>query len=264
MRATVSGFTWMKALSTVATTALALAVGCGGDGDGTIAKVVPVAPVVQPVLPPVVEPPIVDPIVEIGQVQPAPVATLDLPATYQERVELAKQLARQGKHDDAITMYEGALALEPHAAPMIELARIALTRGDSKLARKHVEAALELAPESSGGWNTLGRVELMEGDLREAVTAFSRATELNESNGYAWNNLGLTFLQLRDYESAVHALERATASADVETYMWNNLGVAYEHLEQLDMARAAYEQAARKGSPVAKNAIARLDDMLAV
>lgn len=264
MRALCTRTTWMKALSTVTATALALALGqgCGGDAPAPKAAVkvttaappsvgerlarAPIAPPVAPPAPPV-------PMIE------APAAP-ELPPTYKARIAAAKALAKKGLHADAARMYEAALALEQHAAPMVELARLALSLGDARTARKHVDAALVLAPGSSGAWNTLGRVELMDGDRDAAVAAFSRAVDANPDNGYAWNNLGLALLQLGRDGEAVSALERATATADVQTFMWNNLGVAYEHQDQLDMARAAYAMAAKKGSPAAKHALARLDD----
>lgn len=186
---------------------------------------------------------------------PAPVA---LPESFAERVALGKERAREGKPDEAIAAFLGALALEESAVPHVEIARVLLTRKDARTARKHAEQAVALAPTSSAAWNTLGRVALMEKEYQEAVEHFTRATEANEANLYAWNNLGLALMQMGRWDDAIKALETATSGENPEPYMWNNLGTAYERQDRLEEARIAFVQGAEAGSHLAGKNLARL------
>lgn len=196
---------------------------------------------------------------------PAPVKSEPQPETYAEHIAFGKRAATGGDLERAVEILEQAAAMRPKAAsPRIELARAFLDAGKSGEARGHAESAVELAPESSYAWNTLGRVELMENDKEAAVTSFQRAAEESEDNSYAWNNLGLTLLELERYAEAAEALERATSGASPTAYMWNNLGMAYEHLDQLDLARAAYRQAAGAGSGKADANLERLEGVVSL
>jgi tetratricopeptide (TPR) repeat protein len=237
-------------------------VGCGESERSTrspaateVTKAKPPAPIVETPAPVVVAP---TPVVET----PAPVAepAVVVPAGYKARMKLARQLAKDGKPDDAELVFAAAAEIEPaRAAPLIEIARLRIEVRDVAGARKHAEAAVELEPGASGAWNTLGRVELMDGDKLAAIAAFEKATEANPDNSYAWNNLGLVLSQLQRWEEAVAALERATGGQDPEPYMWNNLGVAYEKSTQIELAKAAYRQGAKEGSKPSAESLARLE-----
>jgi Flp pilus assembly protein TadD len=256
----------------VTATMTAMAAGCQGSEapspPATKTKVAAAAPapVTTLTLPPVA------PEAKVAIVEP-PAASVPLPAEapfvlpdgYRARMKYAKQLAREGRADDAEVAYAAAAELEPtHAAPRIEIARLRLDAQDVGAARKHAEAAVELEPGSSGAWNTLGRVELMDGDKLAAVAAFARATDANPDNSFAWNNLGLVLSQLGRWDEAVAALEHATGGERPEPYMWNNLGQAYERSDKLELARAAYRQGAKAGSKVAEASLARLEGVTSV
>jgi len=161
---------------------------------------------------------------------------------------------------DKVAELEAELEQSPDDGKLhIELARLHITANQVRKAREHAERATELAPKSSGAWNTLGRVELLDRDHDEAIAAFQTAIECNDKNAYAWNNLGLALSLSERWDEAAEALEQAVELDEVEPYMWNNLGMAYEHLERLDDARDAYRTAKKAGSAAGKDNLARLD-----
>jgi tetratricopeptide (TPR) repeat protein len=246
-----------------ASLSLTLAAACGDGGKPTRKEIkteTPSAPTTQvaiPEIPQVPEVPVVEPVGEpiAPQVQP-----MVLPETFEERLALGKKLVKQGKLDDAVIAFEGALALgEEKGVAHTEMARVLLLKNDPKTARTFAEKGVELEPTSSSAWNTLGRVSLMERKMDSAIAEFARATDENHDNIYAWNNMGLALMQMKRYEESIEAFETATAGKDPEPYMWNNLGMAYEKVDRVEDARISYVKGAEAGSnPAAKN-LARIE-----
>jgi tetratricopeptide (TPR) repeat protein len=186
---------------------------------------------------------------------------LTLPPTFDARMQLGRRLARQGKREEAISAYMGALALQPASErPHLEMARLLLEGGDPRSARLHADQAIGLAPTSSSAWNTKGRVLFVEKEYDAAAYAFTKATEHNGENHYAWNNLGLVLMAQSKWDDAILALETATGLPDPETYMWINLGTAYERANRLVDARGAYRHGLARGSADARKALLRLDE----
>jgi tetratricopeptide (TPR) repeat protein len=183
-----------------------------------------------------------------------------IPATFAERVKLAKKLVKDGHIDDGIAMYNRALELEESAAVHVELARILIQGNDIRQAERQADFALKAAPGSSAAWNTKGRVLFLSRDLDGAHDAFAKSVELNDDNLWAWNNKGLVEMDMDAWTDAIASLERATAGELAETYMFTNLARAYEHEQRLVEALATFKVAARRGSPVADEAVKRLED----
>jgi tetratricopeptide (TPR) repeat protein len=193
---------------------------------------------------------------------PLPVPRDPLPPVVQDpapsKVELP--VVATEPEVDAIAALEAELEKAPDDAKLhTELARLHIAANHVRKARKHAERATELAPKSSGAWNTLGRVELLDKDYEEAIASFQMAIETNDQNSYAWNNLGLALSLDKQWDEAVEALETAVELDKVEPYMWNNLGMAYEHVDRLEDARDAYRDGAKAGSEAAKENLERLD-----
>lgn len=238
---------------------------CGGDRSSTPTEVTPEhSSQVAKVPEPIVEPGKLD--VPVGKPEVPSTGDVDnvgkvaMPETFDEHMELGKELAAKGDHVKAREMFEGAAKLDrKKAEPHIELARSYIATGSRALAIKSANKAVKLAPESSQAYNTLGRAELLRHDYEGAIEAFRQATELNEDNVWAWNNLGYTYLQLKRYQDAADALVEATTRPGTTGYMWNNLGTAYEHLDQLDDARVAFESGGKLGSKEALASRKRLE-----
>jgi len=189
---------------------------------------------------------------------PVEAAAPVVPETFAERVKLGKALAKEGKLDDAIAMFNRALELEDSVVPHVELARILILENDVRQAEKQADFALKAAPSSSAAWNTKGRVAMLDQDLDGARDAFVKAVDLNDDNAWAWNNKGLVEMQLNLWSDAVTSLEKATSGDYAEAYMWTNLGRAYEHEKRLLDAQAAYKKASVRGSALAKEALDRI------
>jgi tetratricopeptide (TPR) repeat protein len=183
-----------------------------------------------------------------------------VPDSFADRVKLARELIKDGKTIEGISMYNRALELEDSAAVHIDLARILILDNDVRKAAEQADFALKLAPSSSAAWNTKGRVLFLSKDLDGAHDAFAKAVELNDDNVWAWNNKGLVEMEQGEWTEAIASLERATSGELAETYMFVNLGRAYEHEKRTVEALAMFKVAAARGSDVAKEALGRLAD----
>lgn len=135
-------------------------------------------------------------------------------------------------------------------------AMVALAERDGKKARKLVERATELAPDSGHVWTAKARVESAEGDEQEAMDAWQRAWELAPvaahvlvPEAWAWaSDEGL----VADLVERMLATLRITASPDLVVALADR--VARQHPDQ---AAAALERVAER-SPAARLELVRL------
>jgi tetratricopeptide (TPR) repeat protein len=183
--------------------------------------------------------------------------------TIDQALAAAKELSGKKQIDKAIDIYLLASGMdETDARPHVEIAALMIPRREAAGARLHAQKAVELKPEWSRAWNTLGRVELLDGALDRAAEAFSEATKHNADNIFAWNNLGLVRIKQGEWTLAVEALKRATSGKGVRGYMFNNLGIALERLDEVDDALVAYREGLARGSGVAGQNFVRLEKEL--
>jgi tetratricopeptide (TPR) repeat protein len=187
-----------------------------------------------------------------------------LPPTFDGRMVYGRHLAAQGKTDDAVVAFQGALVLRPASErPHVEMARAYLDAGDLRSARAHADLAVAATPTSSSAWNTRGRVLFVARETSMAIESFTRATQADGDNAYAWNNLGLALMADKHWDEAIAALEVATGLAHPEPYMFANLGEAYEKAGRIAEARTAYQAGARHRSSESRAALLRLGELKA-
>jgi tetratricopeptide (TPR) repeat protein len=82
----------------------------------------------------------------------------------------------EGKLDDALNMYEKALAINPHYAK---------------------------------AWNNKGVIFSKKLKFEDAIAAFNRATNINPSDAQAWSNLGSVYMETGRDNEAIASYERA-------------------------------------------------------
>lgn len=110
---------------------------------------------------------------------------------YASLIHRGKDLAKQGKIEDAIDVLSGAADLKPNSLPAYE----DLTVLYSKVKRydeaeRVLEKMLELRPVSEELHANMGNVKLLRGDLDAAEMWFKRALDLNPSHAYSQEMLG--------------------------------------------------------------------------
>ena len=123
---------------------------------------------------------------------------------------LGDDLAREGRHLQAIKSYEHALSLEPDSVPAsrgLGLAHMML--GNLEEAGAHLERALSLDRGDALSHAAMGMLYGKRGELERARGEFERAVALDADNAEAWFRLGSIHAGSRRDAKALHALRRA-------------------------------------------------------
>ena len=101
--------------------------------------------------------------------------------------------ARSGRADDARSVFERVLSINPESSvPLENLGMLALDRGDLATAKQRFTSAVRVDPRSSRAHAGLGVVALRGGDRGAAIDAWTRAVQLDARNFDALYNVGVT------------------------------------------------------------------------
>ncbi|HEY1388797.1 MAG TPA: toll/interleukin-1 receptor domain-containing protein [Ktedonobacterales bacterium] len=125
-----------------------------------------------------------------------------------------------------------------------------LTRGRAlRQQGKHAEAlalferATQLAPNSYDAWFNVAYSLDDLGRYEKALVAYDRAISLNRSDYVVWYNKGISFSNLERYSEALSVYEQALTLDARDVDVWNNKGNALKGLQRYTEALVAYEQA---------------------
>jgi DNA-binding response OmpR family regulator len=161
------------------------------EGDAPAAAAVEPVAVAEPVAPEpvaVAEPVAPEPVAVAERAAPEPVAVAEpvapapsppAPAgVYEQLVEEATKLARQGRQALAIQTFEKAIEANPRGVEALsELGFILLNKGDNKNAVEYARRATELDATDSRAWITLGAALQALRDREGAMTAYRNCIE---------------------------------------------------------------------------------------
>jgi Flp pilus assembly protein TadD len=121
--------------------------------------------------------------------------------------ELAGQLSKAGRLNEAIRTIEDALALAPDSIDLkFDLGRLLLDNNDRAAARDILIAARDAAPGRPDILSELGRVLLLDGDYPAAADAFRHALGLRPQDPLARANLAACLLEMGERDGAELAL----------------------------------------------------------
>jgi tetratricopeptide (TPR) repeat protein len=87
--------------------------------------------------------------------------------------------------------------------------------------------ALQLAPDSDGGYRRLGYAYLAGGRKEEALQAFQKAIDLNPYYWANYNSLGYAYFQVGENEKALSAYRRVTELEPDNSTGYENIGNVY-------------------------------------
>ncbi len=99
-----------------------------------------------------------------------------------------------GKYRDAESLFARIAAQVPrHPEAHYHVARLAMTRGERRVALNEVRKALEIYPEGAAIHDLHGRILLRNKKLKEAAAAFEQAVALDDGNGIHHYHLSLAY-----------------------------------------------------------------------
>ena len=128
-----------------------------------------------------------------------------------------------------------------------DLGMSALAGGDYLGAIRHLQAAVEAAPDDHELWNGLG-LAYQGRDLPErAIEAYRKAIEVKPDFSEAWNNLGTVYLSLSQFDAALEAFRKALENIlyPRPENAWFNIGMTYYNTGRYDEAIQAFGRSIR-------------------
>jgi protein O-mannosyl-transferase len=175
------------------------------------------------------------------------------PQSWMAHNNIAINLAKEGKMDEAIAHYEKALELDPTygeahynlANALVRLSRVAE-------AITHYEKAVELNPNNAMAFHNLGSVLAQGGRLDEGIAQYRKALALTPNNAAMHNNLGAALLRSGQLDEAMVHYQKALelnpenaeanynlANALVQKNRFQEAVTYYNHVLRLNPGNAA-------------------------
>jgi Flp pilus assembly protein TadD len=160
--------------------------------------------------------------------------------------QAAIALQKQGRIDQAISLYLRGLALDPSDASGYRCLGTAYkTRRRFDLAAACFRRAVELCPAFPEAWNNLGNTLAEQKDDAGAAECFQRAFTVQPHFAGAHFNFAQAVGRLGRFDEAIAAHRRATNLSPRSAEFYNGLGMALYDARHVDEAVAAYDQAVR-------------------
>ncbi len=171
----------------------------------------------------------------------------DNPSLY---YQLGGRLEKNARHDEAMQLYEVALAKGIESARLhSRIADLLVRRGEKDRAIAEYEKAAKINPADLDSQNNLATGYLEKGRIADAERVFQWILTNDGTYAAAQNGLGLVAIQKRDPQAARGYFERAVRLDPdlVEAHM--NLGILYEMAGERARARSSFETFLAKASP---------------
>jgi tetratricopeptide (TPR) repeat protein len=138
----------------------------------------------------------------------------------------------QGRLDEARSLFERSLDLEPNPDAYGGLGAVYFVQGDASRAVTHLQKAVEMSPEDPDLRFNLGNAFMQAGELLRAEQAYRTSIRLDPRAADAEANLGVLLLNLLRVKEARDHLRRAAQLDSTE---------AMPHLHLARVARAEYD-----------------------
>ncbi len=169
-----------------------------------------------------------------------------------ELMDKGYSLTELGYADEALTVYNRVLEIEPKSAwAWARKGRTLrlLARYDEALAS--YDRALELNPRFAWAWTGKGQVLERLNQIERALAAHETATELQPGNVWAWYNKAEVLHSQRDYDGSMRVLDRALELDPHHAESWAKRGQVLRALERFPEALNAYNRALELNPPYA-------------
>jgi tetratricopeptide (TPR) repeat protein len=165
--------------------------------------------------------------------------------------DLGFALYRQGKYQEAATVFGEAAVLAPKVAmPLTNQAAMLTILKRTKEAEEAFRRSLQLGPTHTAHQN-LGSIAFQRGDYRTALQHYEKAREMQPKNDLTWRNLGDCYAMLgqpeqvtEHYKKASELMRESLDRNPQRGAAWMTLGFYEARLGR----RGAAEDALKKGA----------------
>jgi tetratricopeptide (TPR) repeat protein/2-polyprenyl-3-methyl-5-hydroxy-6-metoxy-1,4-benzoquinol methylase len=171
-------------------------------------------------------------------------ATIGLSAQIAELAATAQQFKQEGKLNEAVAIYQRALALQPNLTELhYYLGNTLRQQNKFDEATAHYRRAVALRPTFAEAHNNLGNALRIQGHLDEAMAYYKKAVALKPDFAEAHNNLGNALQDQGQVEQAAAQYRSALAINPNFVEAHNNLGNSLSRQSNLDEAIIEYKRA---------------------
>jgi tetratricopeptide (TPR) repeat protein len=148
------------------------------------------------------------------------------------------------RYEEALKACDQALSLDPNYTEALSSKGYALNALKRyKEALTSYEQAIKNKPDYFEAWVNKGAALYNMQRYDEALTAYDKVLNFKPDYSEAWNNKGTALAASNNYRAAIEAYDKALKIKQDYPEAWNNRGVALEKMERNQEALASYEKA---------------------
>ncbi|NUK01526.1 tetratricopeptide repeat protein [Streptomyces lunaelactis] len=156
---------------------------------------------------------------------------------------LGEALRRVGRNAEARRHLECALALRPDSGWLLgTMGQVQRASGDGD-AERTLRDAVEADDSPSFAHVELGELLREEGRLTESREVLSRGTDRWPDDAWLWGSLGATEYLLKDYDAALASCDKALSRNSAYAWAWGVKGSVLMDTDELDRAVGAFDAA---------------------
>jgi len=145
---------------------------------------------------------------------------------------------------DTGTLWRHALKLDPNSSiAHYNLARFLATQGNHSEAVAHYHQALRIRPEDTDARNNLGLLLARQGEIEAALEEFQKTVDIDPHHARAYFNMGRVFARQREYELAIRNFQQALKLQPNEAEIYVGLGNVFVLQGRLEAATTQFELA---------------------
>lgn len=151
---------------------------------------------------------------------------------------------QQGKFQDAKSIYEKVLAIQPTNFFALQLMGALFVQTDNNLhAIDFLSRALQINPNHLASYINLGVALQKLNRFDEALASYDKAIGLDPNNAETYMNRGVALEVLNRLEEAIASYDKAISIKPNNAEAYLNRGIALQGLKRLDDALASYDKA---------------------
>lgn len=161
--------------------------------------------------------------------------------------QMRKHLPEAMQEIDRAIAFEGGTSAASARLHRVK-GEIAAMMGDSGMARKELDQAIQLAPSDPVNYNSRGYYAYAwNGDHIGAIADYDRAIKLNPNYSYAFNNRGWSYYKSGNTDRGIRDIDRARRKKVHNPFVYRNLGVIALETGDTTKACMLLRQALDKG-----------------
>ncbi len=164
---------------------------------------------------------------------------------------LGNNLSRQGRNDEALASWAGALDRNPDHIPTLVNSAIVLAQsGELAEAERRCRRVLEIQPDHPGALSSLGSIAALGGRRAEALRWFERALELEPERAGTHDSIAQVFAAERRFADAIRHFRSAVAAEPFRSDYRLGLAASLASTGDFEEARRVANEGRRLGAPL--------------